>query len=65
MAALADGLRKRMHDDLTRPADLFRMFQRGRDEDGVISTDELMRGIEGLGLAPQEEEDIRKMLYSC
>ena len=58
IAELADALRKRMHDDLTRPADLWRKWD--RDEDGVISVDELMAGVAQLGLAPggADEEEL-------
>eukprot|EP00966_Prymnesium_polylepis_P053743 1242275-Prymnesium_polylepis.1 len=44
-----------MHDDLTRPADLFRKWD--RDEDGVIAVDELMAGVRQLGLLPPHASD--------
>ena len=49
LGSLAAGIRKRLYEDLKRPHDLFRVWD--RDEDGRVSVQELLAGCAHLGLA--------------
>ena len=48
-------MRQRLHDDLLRPAELFRRWD--SDADGVVSLDELMAGVQKMGLGPDPEDE--------
>lgn len=63
LAEVADKLRRKMHDDLLRPADLFRMWD--RDEDGLITSDELVSGIVQLRLYPEGGVREREELFDA
>ena len=62
LGSLAAGIRKRLYDDLKRPHDLFRAWD--RDEDGRVSVAELLAGCAHLGLAvsPTDEPAVERAL---